>query len=72
MVFPVVTAIAAAVLGLIFAALSGWVIAGRLSTGVLHGDGGEETMNRRMRAHANFIEYVPLILLLVALLECGG
>ncbi len=72
MVFPVITAIAAAVLGLIFAALSGWVMAARLGAGVLHGDGGQETLSRRMRAHANFVEYVPLILLLVAMLECAG
>jgi uncharacterized protein len=72
MVFPVVTAAAAAVLGLIFAALSAWVMAGRLSMGVLHGDGGKEALNRRTRAHANFIEYVPLILLLAALLEGSG
>jgi uncharacterized protein len=72
MVFPVVTAAGAAVLGLVFAALSVWVMAGRLSMGVLHGDGGMEALNRRTRAHANFIEYVPLILLLTALLEGGG
>jgi uncharacterized membrane protein YecN with MAPEG domain len=72
MVFPVVTAAAAAVLGLIFAALSAWVMAGRLSMGVLHGDGGKQALIRRTRAHANFIEYVPLILLLAALLESGG
>jgi uncharacterized protein len=70
--FPVATATGAAVLGLIFAALSAWVMSGRLSTGVLHGDGGEEVLNRRTRAHANFIEYVPLILLLTALLEGSG
>jgi uncharacterized protein len=29
-------------------------------------------LNRRTRAHANFIEYVPLILLLTALLEGSG
>src|SRR5271154_2657924 len=72
MVFPVVTAAAAAVLGLILAGLSVWVMAGRLSMGVLHGDGGKEALNRRTRAHANFIEYGPLILLLAALLESGG
>jgi uncharacterized membrane protein YecN with MAPEG domain len=72
MMFPVVTAAGAAVLSLIYAALSAWVIAGRLSMGVLHGDGGNAALNRRTRAHANFIEYVPLILLMAALLESGG
>jgi uncharacterized membrane protein YecN with MAPEG domain len=72
MVFPVVTAAAAAVLGLIFAALSAWVMAGRLSMGVLPGDGGKEVLNRRTRAHTNFIEYLPLILLLAPLPEGGG
>ena len=72
MVFPVVTATAASVLGLIYAVLSGWVIGGRLSFGVLQGDGGQEAMLRRMRIHANFGEYVPLILLLDGLLEAGG
>lgn len=69
MTFPLVTATYAAILGLILAALSLWVMAGRLSSGVLHGDGGQERIGRRMRAHANFTEYVPMILILIALLE---
>lgn len=48
------------------------VTAGRAQFGVHHGDGGKERLNRRIRAHGNFAEYVPLILLLVALLEAGG
>ncbi len=72
MVFPVITATYAAILGLIFAALSAWVITSRLQGGVLHGDGGRESMTKRMRIHANFAEYVPLILLLVGLLEALG
>jgi uncharacterized protein len=69
MTFPSITATYAAVLGLIFVALSAWVIAGRLGTQVMHGDAGVETMNRRIRAHANFAEYVPITLILVGLLE---
>ena len=72
MVFPAVTAFYAAILGLIFACLSTWVIAGRFKLQILHGDGGNETMNRRMRAHGNFAEYVPVILLLLALFESSG
>jgi len=71
-VFPAETAFYAAVLGLIFAVLSAWVIAGRFKLQILHGDGGNDAMNRRMRAHGNFAEYVPLILLLSAFFEASG
>lgn len=36
------------------------------------GDGGDALLARRMRVQANFIEYVPLALLLLALLELAG
>lgn len=36
------------------------------------GDGGNELMTRRMRAQANFIEQVPLTLILLGLLEAAG
>jgi uncharacterized membrane protein YecN with MAPEG domain len=36
------------------------------------GDGGDTMMLRRIRGHANFAEYVPLILLMMGLLEIGG
>jgi uncharacterized membrane protein YecN with MAPEG domain len=72
MVFPTLTAIYAAVLALIYAVLSAWVVVGRVGLRVHHGDGGHVQLNRRIRSHANFAEYVPLILLLVGLLEAGG
>lgn len=72
MVFPAVTGFYAALLGVIFALLSSWVIAGRFKLQILHGDGGNDIMNRRMRTHANFAEYVPLILLLAAFYEISG
>ena len=72
MVFPAVTAIYAAVLTLIYMALTIWVSVARVRLRVNHGDGGHVQLNRRIRAHANFAEYVPLILLLVALLEADG
>ena len=72
MTFPLVTAVYAAVLALIFFALSVWVSAGRGRFKVNHGDGGNAALQRRIRAHANFAEYVPLILILVAFLESSG
>lgn len=36
------------------------------------GDGGQEPLLRRMRAQANFIEYAPLFLILLAALEMSG
>ncbi len=36
------------------------------------GDGGDPHLLRRIRGHANFAEYVPLILLMIGMLELGG
>ncbi|ACA16179.1 uncharacterized relative of glutathione S-transferase MAPEG superfamily-like protein [Methylobacterium sp. 4-46] len=72
MIFPATTAVYAALLALAYLGLAGWVIAGRVASGVLHGDAGNGTLLRRIRAHANFSEYVPLALLLIGLLEAGG
>lgn len=67
-----VTALYAGLFGSLFVCLSAWVVAGRLRGAVLHGDGGVASLNRRIRAHGNFAEYVPLALLLAALLEGRG
>lgn len=72
MTFPATTAFYAAVLALIYVALSGWVVAGRLTGDVLHGDGGDRSLMKRIRSHGNFAEYVPLTLLLIAFLEAAG
>lgn len=69
MLFPALTAMYAGLFGLILAALSVWVVAGRVGTGSNFGDGPGERLRGRVRAHSNFTEYVPLILLIVALLE---
>ncbi|UWX04523.1 MAPEG family protein [Pseudoxanthomonas sp. NC8] len=36
------------------------------------GTGGDAVMTRKVRVHANFAEYVPLALLMLALLELSG
>jgi uncharacterized membrane protein YecN with MAPEG domain len=44
----------------------------RHALGVSIGDGGQEPIVRRMRAQANFIENVPLTLILIAAVELAG
>ena len=36
------------------------------------GDGGNDKVIRRMRAHANFVENTPIVLILVAAIEMTG
>lgn len=44
----------------------------RLGENVLIGDGGNDAVTRRMRAHANFVENTPFVLILVAAIEFAG
>lgn len=60
------TAGAAAILNLWLAMRTGAV---RTKAKVSIGDGGNEMLIRRMRAHANFVEYAPFIMILIGLLE---
>ena len=62
-----VTPLYAGILAILFFVLSLRVIAvrGRVNLG----DGGDPVVLRRMRGHANFAEYVPLILLMMGFLE---
>ncbi len=41
---------------------------------IMHGDGGSVALGRRMRAHANFAEFTPIVLVLFLLVEAtlGG
>lgn len=39
---------------------------------ILIGDGGQQWMAARMRAHANFVEYTPFALILMGLIEFSG
>src|SRR3546814_13775054 len=65
----IVTPLYAGLLGLWFFVLCMRVVVARGQLGINLGDGGNETMNRRIRGHANFVEYVPLCLLMIAILE---
>lgn len=69
---PIITALYAGLLGLVSIGVS--FLAGSLrgKLGVSVGDGGNKDLLLAMRRHANFVEYVPLALLLIALLELNG
>jgi len=59
----------AAVLALLFIILSVRTIKSRREHKVAIGDGGEKSLLRAARVHANFSEYLPFTLLLIAMLE---
>ena len=67
-----VTSIYAGLAGLMLIGLSFAVIQIRYELRVAIGDGGEKRLTRRIRAHANFDEYVPVTLLLMAIAEING
>ncbi len=71
MLVPITALYAApiAFVGLVLAARAGG-LRGKLKTAF--GDGGDAELHQRMRAHANFCEYVPLILVLMAFIELNG
>lgn len=54
----------AAVLGLVFVVLSAMTIRARGRARIMLGDGGDAYLEKCIRAHGNFAEYVPLALIL--------
>ena len=69
---PIVTALYAGLLGLMSIAIA--FVPGRIRTarGISIGHGDDPALHLAMRRHANFVEFVPLALLLIALLEMNG
>lgn len=67
-----ITLLYGGLLAIVFLLLSARVVQGRGKDGVSLGDGGQPDLLRRIRGHANFAEYVPLQLLLLALLEMNA
>ena len=68
----IVTSIIAAVLTAVFIRLSFLVIGLRRKNKVGLGSGGNEDLERAIRAQGNFAEYVPFGLILLACLELNG
>lgn len=62
----------AALLALLFVALSVRTLRLRHKLRIAIGDGKDSTMLRAMRVHSNFAEYVPLSLILLFLVESQG
>ena len=68
----VATPLWAALLALLYIVLTVQVIRGRYRTRTSLGSGGDPALERAIRAHANFAEYVPLTLILLLTLELQG
>lgn len=66
-----ITGLYAALLAILVAFLSLRVVFRRNTAQVGLGSGGDAELARRRRAHANLVEYAPLALLLLLLLELG-
>src|ERR1700751_3833751 len=69
---PSITGFYLGILALIYAVLALQVARLRRDNRVLFGDADNGRLRTAIRVHANFIEYVPIITLLVALLEMSG
>lgn len=69
---PAITAVVAAALAVVLIVLSARVILHRRSKLIGIGHGGDKELARKVRAHANFIEYVPLALIMLGFAELGG
>lgn len=67
-----ITCLLTAAFVLLAVALSLNVSLRRLAVRTELGAGGDEMLNRRMRAHGNFSEYAPLALILLGLVEYSG
>lgn len=62
----------AAYLGILTAILAIGVVSLRAKTGIAWGDGGQVLLQRVIRAHSNLIEYAPIFLILLLVLETAG
>jgi uncharacterized membrane protein YecN with MAPEG domain len=72
MTTPLVTALYAAIIGLLAVILTVNVIRNRVVLKIDSGDGGNAKMGMVIRAHANFAQHAPLALLLIGFAEALG
>jgi uncharacterized membrane protein YecN with MAPEG domain len=64
-----ITAFYAGLLGILFFYFSVLVVKGRFSKKISLGDGGDHHFQQVIRAHGNFSEYAPIVLILLFVAE---
>lgn len=69
---PLITSLFAGLLAIVFFVLSVRTIRARRTARIAIGSGEDPALARAMRVHANFAEYAPFVLLLMALAELSG
>lgn len=69
MTLPLVTGSVAAFFAVMMVLLSVQVSLRRAKLNVTHGDADDVILRRRIRAHGNFVEYAPLSVVVLGLLE---
>ena len=67
-----ITALWAGLLGVLMLLLATRVVRARVTENVIFGDGGNAVLLQHVRVHGNFVEYVPLGLVLILILELNG
>ena len=64
-----ITAFYAGLLGILFFYFSVLVVKGRFTKKISLGDGGDHHLQQMIRAHGNFSEYTPIVLILLFIAE---
>ncbi len=72
MIFPAISAQTAGILIVLQTLMMFWTAFGRRKYQQSFGAGGEQKLEKRMRAHGNLAENASLFLIVLALLEMGG
>lgn len=67
-----ITTLVAGIFAILMVLLSLLVSLRRKEMNTVFGDAGDDTLKRRIRAHGNFIEYAPLALIVLGLVEYNG
>ena len=67
-----ITGLYASLLGLLCIGLAFNIIRLRLQFKVGSGDGGNEALEKAIRVHGNFVEYIPMALLMLGIYEING